>query len=291
METQDNNTMDKILNEMKEIEKYDANLAWDKLYNRFENDNLITGTGDRKIKLHWQYLAMAASFLLLIASSITWIYLKNDHSNYTFANVSAEHIQTISLSDGSVISLNTGAKIIYPEVFNDTIRKVKLLGEAYFQVAKNPNCPFVIETEMGRIRVLGTSFNVEMQSNQLLVTVSTGKVQLAAINQLQNKVIVVPGETAVTNGISVKKTVTTNPNYLCWLNKKMEFRSVPLSSVIKDIEKAYQIEIKTNGIATDSLLLTAIFDDVPVDNVLSAISLTFNLKYNFENEKSIIFHY
>jgi transmembrane sensor len=279
----------KLLMEMKEIEKFDTNNAWDKLYNRLDNDNLLPAKTGRMVGQRWQYLAIAASVLLLIATTFTWIFVSNRNTHPTYISMIADHIQTITLADGSVISLNNGAALSFPEIFDDSIRKIKLRGEAFFQVAKNPSCPFVIETEMGRIRVLGTSFNVDMQNNQLLVTVSSGKVQLAAINQLQNIVVVIPGETGFTNGINVKKTVTSNQNYLSWLNKKLIFKSTPLNLVIADIEKTYQVDIETNGLKTDSMLLSATFDEAPLKDVLTAISLTFNLKIDYKNEKNVIF--
>jgi transmembrane sensor len=279
----------KLLMEMKEIEKFDANTAWDKLYDRLDNDKLLPAQTGRMVGQRWHYLAIAASVLLLIATTFTWIFVTNKNAQIPHILLVVDHIQTINLSDGSIISLNKGAEIEYPREFTDSIRKVKLHGEAFFQVAKNSKCPFVIETDMGRIRVLGTSFNVDMQNNQLLVTVSSGKVQLAAINQLQNAVVVTPGETGVTNGINVKKSSTSNRNYLCWLNKKLIFKSTPLNSVIADVEKTYQIDIETNGLKTDSMLLSATFDEAPLQDVLTAISLTFNLKIDYKNEKSIIF--
>mgnify|MGYP000004802238 CR=1 FL=1 len=71
----------------------------------------------------------------------------------------------MELSDGTKVWLNSRTKIEYPAVFADKERRIKLDGEAYFQVAQNIHKPFIVQTPKGNVEVLGTQFNVESYSD------------------------------------------------------------------------------------------------------------------------------
>jgi len=86
------------------------------------------------------------------------------------------------LADSSRISLNKGSSLAFPDRFDDSVRIVTLMGEAFFEVKRNPSQPFIIKAGKSEIRVLGTSFNVRAYANEdnVQVTVVTGKVRFTS---------------------------------------------------------------------------------------------------------------
>src|SRR5690606_2228771 len=102
----------------------------------------------------------------------------------------------ITLSDGTNVWLNSETKIIYPSRFVGEERKVKLIGEAYFKVAKNVNQPFIVESEGMDILVTGTEFNVSAYkgASETMTTLIEGSVE--ASNNDKEKIKLIPGQQA-----------------------------------------------------------------------------------------------
>ena len=90
----------------------------------------------------------------------------------------------MELSDGTKVWLNSRTKIEYPAVFADKERRIKLDGEAYFQVAQNIHKPFIVQTPKGNVEVLGTQFNVESYSDDstFATALMEGAVKITAGN-------------------------------------------------------------------------------------------------------------
>ena len=107
---------------------------------------------------------------LLILASCTTISVKTD-----------QHSQSIALPDGSVVLLNSNSELVYDKDFDD--RLVTMQGEAFFKVQKS-DVPFVVQTSNGKITVLGTSFNVKEDKEQLEVEVETGSVEVKVDDQI-----------------------------------------------------------------------------------------------------------
>lgn len=100
----------------------------------------------------------------------------------------------VTLDDGSVVWLNAGSKLEYPDEFGNESRPVTLSGEGFFEVAKENKRPFIIKTGNVNTTVMGTSFNVRAYENELniQITVATGKVKVASATKAGNEVILTP---------------------------------------------------------------------------------------------------
>lgn len=133
-------------------------------------------------------IAVAASVLLAVA--IFFLFDKNKPQKQQTANISQtdrnpQLHQVIILADGTKVTLNGGSRLEYPPVFNGQFREVNLIGEAFFEVTRNPGKPFLVHTGSIVTRVLGTSFNIKAFAQEdVAVTVVSGKVQV-----LENKKI------------------------------------------------------------------------------------------------------
>ena len=102
----------------------------------------------------------------------------------------------ITLSDGTNVWLNARTKIVYPAVFNKSVRQVAVDGEAYFDVAKDKKRPFIVETGKCNMEVLGTKFNVEAYSARKIFETSLmeGKVKVKLPHDDKNSVVLVPNQ-------------------------------------------------------------------------------------------------
>jgi len=155
----------------------------------------------------------------------------------------------IVLSDSTVVWLNAGSRLIYPTLFKNKTREVLLLGEAFFEVAKNPEKPFIVKTSDLEIRVLGTQFNVSAyEEDDLVQTVlKEGSVDIRRQGTLffEHDVVLKPNQMASYNKTTNDTKVNTvDPDYYTlWTKGLISFDDIDLNRVIKKIERFYNISI------------------------------------------------
>jgi ferric-dicitrate binding protein FerR (iron transport regulator) len=222
--------------------------------------------------------------VLLVASGIIW-FSQGDRLNVREnLAITDDYGRTkIELADGSVVTLNNGSHLNYPDQFKGNFREVELEGEAFFEVQPNPEKPFIIHAGRADIQVLGTSFNVNAfpESGEIAVVVQTGKVQVSANDKepADAAVVLVPGERGVLNDNApgFTKALNTDPNFLAWKTHSFTFEKTSLEDVIQQLNKVYRVQIAAADPAMEKLLLTARFDDRPVRFILEIIAMTHNL--------------
>lgn len=161
-------------------------------------------------------------------------------------------VYKITLSDGTEVWLNADSRLIFPTRFTGARRLVRLEGEAYFNVARNEDIPFVIETETFTTQVLGTEFNIKTYKNsEAHVTLVDGsvKVRMPAIGK---EVMLIPDEdiTYAENNFQVKKVDTSY--YTQWRDGYFYFDDMHLSDILSDLGRWYNITIEMEQ---DSLLM------------------------------------
>lgn len=227
------------------------------------------------------FFRLAASVIILLGIGLlaqtTYTHL---YPNKTFVCESNETNKSITLEDGSVITLNSDSKLIYPRKFKAEERRVELVGEAFFDIAKNPKKPFIIKAQDAEVKVLGTSFNINATTNNKVeVLVKTGKVQFSSINKPGNKLILIPGDFASLQESKLEKTVTRDDNYLSWKTRQIIFRDTKLYEVAKVLGRTYQVQIRFQEAELENLALNSTFDHEPLENILNYMCSPFNLVY------------
>lgn len=278
------NTWDK-LKEMQNIEQFDTDKAWDNLYSKI-GEEAVQPKSEKVKKVNFtKAFAIAASIAILVG--IAGVISFNKHfgqKEFYNSNITA---QVVKLPDGTQVYLNTNSKIEYSKSFySEGVRSVTLSGEAFFDVAKDADHPFIITADHSFVKVLGTSFNVDAKSNNVEVVVKTGKVEVYNKNKSIDHVILLPGDKAVLNNSdNIEKTTNKKDNYLGWLNKKLVFKAMPLSEVINDLENAYHCDLEMGDTSISSLKITSTFDDDSLEDILESIALTFNLNIVKEGKK------
>lgn len=156
----------------------------------------------------------------------------------------------ITLADGTKVWLNAGSRLIYPSRFVDREREVFLVGEAYFDVAKNAEQPFVVRTPDIEVEVLGTQFNISAypEENVVQTVLTEGSIELGWTNSsiFDQRMKVVPGQLVVANKAEKEtKVYTVNTNYYTsWKEGYLTFSNSDLNRVVKKLERYYNIHFR-----------------------------------------------
>jgi len=220
-----------------------------------------------------------------IAVSLAFAATEAHPANYT----------VITLPDGSTVKLNANTRIEYPDHFAANFRKVKLSGEAFFEVTRDTSHPFIIETANASVEVLGTSFNVSAYpwAEKVEVNVKTGKVKLTqhAMGSIDSKSVLLPagerGWIKIADG-KVGHEMNLDPNYSAWITKEIVFQRTPLSEAFTVLENTYHVRIKMESPEIGRMPYTANFANLKLDYIIDVIARTHKLKVN-RNGEEIVF--
>lgn len=250
---------------------YDKKSAFDNLNASL---NKKTKASVRKLNPVW-VVGIAASLILLIG-----FFLFLPGGQYSF---SAEYATVMEhyLQDNSKVIINDGSRINYKSKNWARNRTVQLTGEAFFEVEKGS--PFVVETDKGKVEVLGTSFNVRSWGEALAVECYTGKVQVTAGDQ---KVVLTPGLMVKMKDGENPETATFEHTIPHWQNEVSRFADEPLQSVLEELERQYNVQVDV--VKTDKRF-TGSFTHTSLETALDQICKPFGLDFEITPEKIRIY--
>lgn len=174
--------------------------------------------------------------------------------------------------DGTVAHLNSESKIHYPVKFGLFERRIRLEGEAYFEVTHNPRRPFVVEFEGGEIQVLGTSFNVKAYRDDDIVAVTLDEGRVVLYDRRSGEGRIVRGADAM--------------RYSIWKDDVISFRDTPLAEVLETLSRWYDVRFETDGQPDRPISYTFATDNTLLDNVLREMELISPVR--FERTKTEI---
>ena len=282
-----------IINLNKSMNKINVDSAWEKLKNRIQEDEQnLPVIEEKKVRLiaFPTVLKFAATIVILLGIGFfsTKIYQKISNKNITLEYAALNELsKEIVLPDGSTVVLNSDSKISYPKVFASNERRIELEGEAFFDVTKNPDQPFIIEAKNAEIKVLGTSFNVNasISGNKVEVFVETGLVQLSRKKNGGEKILINPGDIGVLSTEKLTKEKNKDLNIVAWKTREIIFHEDNLEDVINILNKIYKTNIECENQDVLNLRYTSTFRNQNIDSILNVICLTFNLKIkNIEDQ-------
>lgn len=256
------------------------------------------------------WITTAAAIGLLILGVIFLIQkLNNPVSQLEWVVVSTSHGERkkVTLNDGSVIQLNGNTKLSYPSQTLASVRSVKLDGEAFFNIAKDTNTPFLVISKDFTTQVVGTSFNIDSDIEKA-ISVNEGRVNIYATPNTQmlhlirdaiekkddllevlerttnNKVSLSQGEKAQLN--SSHQWEVTDYAYKSWLNNELIFFNEPLPQVLKKAYRNYG-----DSIALDPALahrgITITFQGKKIEQVLNTLVELSNGKLTQDSQSKI----
>lgn len=194
---------------------------------------------------------------------------------------------TLMLSDGSHVWLNVGSSLTYPTFFTGPERKVRITGEAYFEVKHNPNSPFMVQHDDLTISVIGTHFNVNTYEDETdeRITLLEGSVRIDTKSLTR---LLKPGQQAqISNEIKILNDVNID-EVMAWKNGKFKFgENTDIGTIMRQIARWYNVDVEYKGNVHQRFWGT-ISKNVNVSQVLKILEATGGVKFNVEGNKIIV---
>lgn len=254
----------------------DTNSEWQKLRRQI-------GKQEAKVvamKPRFNYLRIAAMFALLLATG--WLiktqFLAGNANTFAAEyTVAKGKTEVVELADGTKVHLNADSKLAVFSDFNETERRVKLTGEAFFEVAKNKEVPFLIQTGEVTTRVVGTAFNLTAypDNGMVAINVTEGVVEFADADE---KVRLTANKAANFDVTSGKiKEVPFQQSELAWQQGGLVFKNEPFALILKDLERKFDVKIADKSGSEKRMLTEAVEANESAKDVLNRLALTANL--------------
>ena len=285
--------IDQIL-KVSENYKYTFEASNDEAWNKFsaarEAEKQVT-TPFKVYKNTSRLLRVAAAIAILaVGSWAFWLTTLNKTLDAGQFATNTGQIEQITMKDGSVITLNANSSVEYK--VTEKSREIKLQGMAHFEVAKNPNAPFVIESNNNKVTVLGTGFDVQSYSGKpLQVTVNHGKVKVEKLSNSTTLESVI-----LTKGMRVRENlnqanaadkrsqifaVDSNVNLeaVKWESGNLIFTNAPIADVVNAIETRYSKKLQASN-QTSDLQFTGVFKNTDeFSTVIKTIEIALGLQF------------
>jgi transmembrane sensor len=239
------------------------------------------------------YMKAAAILLipLLIAGGLVYTYM-GSHGKATIDKLANSTIYapmgarvSFNLPDGTTGMLNSGSSLSYSLPFINN-RKVKLEGEAWFEVKHDKDCSFNISAGNSTVKVLGTTFNISAypQENYVEIVLQQGKVEFQN-NERNEKVTMLPSERLVFQNGHISMSAADPEKYKAWTEGKLVFRGDLMAEVARRIERWYNVKVELTDKSLDKFSFRATFEDDNVEEVLRFLSMTSPIKYHITPSK------
>lgn len=197
----------------------------------------------------------------------------------------------LKLPDGTEVWLNAESELIFPSAFEGDQRIVTLIGEAYFEVAKNANMPFIVNANDSEVEVLGTHFNISCYPEEELArtTLMEGAVK---IRKGRSERILTPGQQAIVKNLSsdiaVNHEVDTE-KVMAWKEGYFEFKNNSLEDILGQIGRWYRVDIYYSGSLPDKKLTGKIPRESDFSEVLDILSFS-GVRYKLTGRKLTIYN-
>ncbi len=223
-------------------------VAWDELMsniNEQPQDNERVLIPEKKSNTRWLVYAVGIAAVLVLGY---FSLIDNNTQGFVSFETATAQIITETLPDQSQVTLNASSSITYDQASWATSRHVELKGEAFFEVSEGNT--FTVDTDLGKVTVLGTSFNVYNRDKDFSVACFTGRVQVDINN---DQVVLTPGQKATIETQSGRLTVQDfNPQLSAtWRIGEFYFDAVELTKVISELERQFDIKIEVTGDISD----------------------------------------
>lgn len=264
---------------------------------RLYKSRKIGGTLPVGIKL----LKVAATIAILVS---IFIVARNlvDKNEASFAEAPLKNeIRTVpfgekiklKLTDGSMVILNSGTEFRFPETFGDSIREVFLNGEAFFNVARNEDKPFVIQSGDIKTTVLGTSFNIKAfeEENRSIVTVVSGKVKVdVKSDETAPTIYLTPNYQARFNNetMTMTKVEVKAVNYIDWKDNILNFDNMSLDEIAGVLERWYNVDVQFTDHSVRDIYFLGKYQDPSLKGVLESVKFITNIDFELQ-DSTVIF--
>ncbi|GHT76561.1 iron dicitrate transporter FecR [Bacteroidia bacterium] len=272
------------------LEDYPETSYMEKQKYKEEAAALLQKINRKKIRHpYWkQAISIAASLLILISLTIGWFKTNQaTPAEVLYSDVTTSYGETkiVTLPDGTTVTLNACSHISYLNQFENNERRVKLEGEAYFQVTRNEKQLFIIITNQFDVNVLGTEFNIKAYQNDEIyaVNVNSGKVQVempeATIRLVAEEHLAID---LLNDSYSKYKE---NQPVAGWRKGYLHFNKAPIRDVANELERIYHCSIEFAPDQVFDNLISGEHANPNLESVLKSIEYTSGIHFKQEKDK------
>ncbi len=201
------------------------------------------------------------------------------------------------LPDGTVVWLNAGSKIEYKIPDNEPAREVRIEGEAFFHVSRDPEHPFTVNAGEMVIKAYGTQFNIKAypEEKEVETTLVEGSVSVEIKNKPSNRTMLKPNEQAIyykpTSERSENFLVTKgiDPSlYTLWINDRLQIKGETLEDLAVMLERKYDVTIHFDDNSLKDLRFTGIIENETIEQILELIKISSNVDYRINGRKILL---
>lgn len=288
--------------------KCDLDQEWNRLGRQISKENTSSNKNNTEEKRYWsfrsssihsgtqQFIRVAAVVLVAglfgILSYQSWNQPK-EKKKPVLRQISTDNGQraNLTLSDGTEVMLNADSKLELPTQFAADVREVYLDGQAYFEVSKNKEKPFIVYSKESVVRVLGTSFSVRSypEDKEVQVVVEEGRVSFGKENGVDDQKAILNRNEIGTFNLSTSavatRTVQDIDLYMSWREGYLKFEQTKLSDVAKALERRYDVKVLFEDPSLKDHLLTAYLKSRSLRNVLDVITTSLEIEYHLNDNK------
>lgn len=220
-----------------------------------------------------------AAVLLITAGLALWKWVLPDKDSFKIIHTARLQRDSVVLADGSTVYLHGSSRLRYTVRMDKDKREVWLeKGEAWFDIAKDKDHPFIVHVDSSTVEVLGTSFDVRITDSTVSVAVASGKVGFTAIKD-KAEAILTPGLTGSYVKASQNIRVVESSNQLAWRTGQVKFYDSPLHEVLATMEQIYEVNVAMAPTLAKTRV-TATINNLSLEKIITLLeaSLDINIR-------------
>lgn len=249
-----------VADELQAQELPSKDQAWQRLQRDMQTKNL----SPRRVALR-HHAGIAATIALLLAATMIWVWRQTPIQ----VTAGAETL-TLLLPDSSKVTLRAGSSLIYSRFFNHSTRRLKLEGEAFFEVQRNEKLPFVVQCGLAEVKVLGTSFLIETSGkDSTRLSVYTGLTAFYTAGKQAQLQHLEAGESALlsSEGISRRPFSTGRQ---AWRAGFKKYNAAPLAEILSDWQHWHDLSVRCESLEMPDCRLTV---ELSTDDATASLEL------------------
>lgn len=233
-----------------------------------------------------QIVSGAVAILLLLIVS-TLFLPKNPSPEHFYTYISNDRKTEVRLEDGTKVLLNKNSRLTYSDAFGKEERQVQLVGEAFFEVAKDTAKAFNVQIDDASIRVLGTTFQVKARPDEDFITATLleGSICFKSPNQ---QVVLLPNQQLRFGKLTRQLDILTVDVYdeMAWKDDLLKYKSIPFVSLLKKLEPVYHVKfvVLNKQFADASVTVSGTFTQgQSLEQILQVIHKSLPIRWNYKN--------
>ncbi|RZJ92825.1 MAG: FecR family protein [Chryseobacterium sp.] len=225
------------------------------------------------------------------------IYTVSENNSSTPSTLEYNTIETpnggryqVALPDGTKVWMNAASSLKYPASFASLKeRKVELQGEAYFQVAKDKQHPFIVKTDQQEVKVLGTHFNINSYTDEpeAKTTLLEGSVNVSELGSEKSKMLV-PGQQAIIKGANIIISQADLDQAVSWKNGEFVFTGEDLKTVMRQVARWYDVDVEYKANVNMNGIFSAFPRTMKLSQLLKALEANQGIHFKMEGRRVLV---